>query len=164
VAGVFGLRGELKVAPSRVGADALAAGVSVRAVLADATSRALRIRALRLHQGRPLVSFEGVDDATTAEVLVGAVLFVDRADVAMSENEYFDEDLVGCSLVGIDGAMLGEVVAVEHYPAQDVLLVGKARAMVPLVRAFIRNIDVIARRIMVDLPPGLLEPGLADEA
>jgi 16S rRNA processing protein RimM len=164
VAGVFGLRGELKVAPSRVGADALAAGVSVRAVLADATSRDLRIRALRLHQGRPLIAFEGVDDATTAESLVGAVLFVDRADVAMAEGEYFDEDLVGCSLVSVDGAMLGEVVAVEHYPAQDVLLVGPSRAMVPLVRAFVRNIDVGSRRIVVDLPPGLLEQGLADEA
>jgi 16S rRNA processing protein RimM len=164
VAGVFGLRGELKIAPSRSGADALAAGVGVRAVLADATSRALRIRALRLHQGRPLVSFEGVDDATAAEVLVGAVLFVDRADVAMGDGEYFDDDLVGCSLVSIDGAMLGEVVAVEHYPAQDVLLVGKARAIVPLVHAFVRNIDVGSRRIVVDLPPGLLEPELADEA
>lgn len=164
VAGVFGLRGELKVAPSRVGADALAAGVGVRAVMRDGTSRALGIRALRLHQGRPLIAFEGVDDATAAEVLVGAVLFVDRADVAMGEGEYFDEDLVGCSLVDVDGAILGEVAAVEHYPAQDVLLVGKARAMVPLVRAFVRDIDVAARRIVVSLPPGLLEPGLADEA
>ena len=164
VAGVFGLRGELKVAPSRAGADALAADVGVRAVLVDGTSRALRVRSLRLHQGRPLVAFEGVDDATAAETLVGAVLFVDRADVAMEEGEYFDEDLVGCSLVAVDGALLGEVVAVEHYPAQDVLLVGPTRAMVPLVRAFVRNVDVAARRIIVDLPPGLLEPGLAEEA
>ena len=170
MAGVFGLRGELKVAPSRIGEDALVAGIDVRALLADGTSRVLHVRALRRHQGRPLLAFEGVDDANAAQVLVGAALFVDRDVVALGEGEYFDDDLVGCSLVDVGGAVLGEVVAVEHYPAQDVLLIGpfdKLRtgcAMVPLVRAFVRGIDVGARRIIVDLPPGLLDPSEADQA
>jgi len=122
------------------------------------------VRALRTHQGRPLVAFEGIDDATAAESLVGATLAVDRAAVRLGEGEFFDEDLVGCALVDAAGAILGEVVAVEHFPAQDVLLVGPRRAMVPLVRAFVRDIAVDARRITVDLPTGLLDPALADEA
>jgi 16S rRNA processing protein RimM len=133
-------------------------------MLADGTSRALRVRALRLHQGRPLLAFEGIDDANAAQALAGATLFVDRAIVAMGEGEYFDDDLVGCALVDVAGTVLGEVVAVEHYPAQDVLLVGPRRAMVPLVRAFVRGVDVGARRITVDLPAGLLDPREADEA
>jgi 16S rRNA processing protein RimM len=164
VTGVFGLRGELKVAPSRIGEDALAAGIDVRAMLADGTSRALRVRALRLHQGRPLLAFEGIDDANAAQALTGATLFVDRAIVAMGVDEYFDDDLVGCVLVDVAGTVLGEVVGVEHYPAQDVLLVGPRRSMVPLVRAFVRGIEVAARRITVDLPAGLLDPREADEA
>jgi 16S rRNA processing protein RimM len=164
VAGVFGLRGELKVAPSRIGEDALAAGLALRAVLADGTSREMRVRSLRRHQGRPLLAFEGVDDASAAQTLVGAALFVDRAAVALGEGEYFDDDLVGCALVDVAGTVLGDVVAVEHYPAQDVLLVGPSRAMVPLVRAFVRGIDVTARRITVDVPAGLLDPSAADEA
>ncbi len=47
MAGVFGLRGDLKVAASRIGEDALAAGLRVRATLADGTTRALRIAAIR---------------------------------------------------------------------------------------------------------------------
>jgi len=170
VAGVFGLRGELKVAPSRIGDDALAAGVEVRATLADGTVRALRVRALRRHQGRPLVAFDGVGDASAAQVLVGATLTIGRGDVALDDGEYFDDDLVGCALVDGGGAVLAEVVAVEHYPAQDVLFVdvagdrGARRAMVPLVRAFVKGIDVRARRISVDLPPGLLDSQEADEA
>ena len=170
VAGVFGLRGELKVAPSRIGDDALAAGLSVRATLADGTVRTLRVRALRRHQGRPLVTFDGVADATSAQALVGAALTIDRADVALEDGEYFDDDLVGCALVDPAGVVLAEVSAVEHYPAQDVLLVtlprdrGAQRAMVPLVRAFVKGIDVRARRISVELPPGLLNSQEADEA
>ena len=172
VAGVFGLRGELKVAPSRIGDDALEAGVGVRATLSDGTVRELRVRALRRHQGRPLVSFDGVDDANAAQVLVGATLAIDRGDVELDEGEYFDDDLVGCALVDADGAVLGEVTAVEHYPAQDVVIValsdgqgaGARRAMVPLVRAFVRRVDVRARRITVELPVGLLDSQEAEEA
>jgi 16S rRNA processing protein RimM len=171
VAGVFGLRGELKVAPSRIGEDALRDGMDVRAVLADGTVRALRVRALRRHQGRPLVSFEGVDDATAAQALAGAALFIDRGAVELARDEYFDDDLAGCALVDAHGTVLGDVVSVEHYPAQDVLTVavrgageGARRALVPLVRAFVKRVDVGANRITVELPPGLLDTGEAEEA
>jgi 16S rRNA processing protein RimM len=162
VAGVFGLRGELKIAASRIGEDALAAGRTIRATLRDGTVRALRIRAIRMHQGRPLAAFDGIDDATAAEALVGATLAIDRTDVVLHEGEYLDDDLVGCTLVDATGTPLGEVVAVEHYPAQDVLLIGPRRAMVPLVRAFIKAVDVRAKRITVDLPIGLLDDTQAE--
>ncbi|MBV8368088.1 MAG: 16S rRNA processing protein RimM [Candidatus Eremiobacteraeota bacterium] len=167
--GVFGLRGELKIAASRVGEDALAPGLLLRATLADGSSRALRVRAMRLHKGRPLLAFDGVEDANAAETLVGATLAVDRAAVSLDEGEYFDDDLAGCVLVDADGVELAEVLAVEHYPAQDVLIVeprgarGK-RAIVPLVRAFVKAVDVRAKRIGVELPAGLLDAGEAEEA
>ena len=126
------------------------------------------MRALRRHQGRPLVAFEGVGDADAAQLLVGASLAIDRDDVELDAGEYFDDDLVGCAMVDGAGAVLAEVVAVEHYPAQDVLVVTTAgdgrRAIVPLVRAFVKAVDVRARRIVVELPPGLLDQAEADEA
>lgn len=39
-----------------------------------------------------------------------------------------------------------------------------ARAMVPLVGAFVKAIDVGAKRISVELPPGLIDLREADEA
>lgn len=164
VVGVFGLRGELKVDPSRIGDDVLDVGLIMHATLTDGKQRVLGVRALRRHKGRPLVSFEGIDDATAAEALVGATLTVDRGAVELAADEYFDEDLVGCVLVDEAGTALGEVIAVEHHPAQDFLLVGPRRAMVPLVRAFVQQVDVPARRITVALPPGLLDPAEAEQA
>jgi 16S rRNA processing protein RimM len=167
VAGVFGLRGELKVAPTRIGADALGAGVTLHATLRDGSARTLRVRAMRMHKERPLVQFEGVDDANAADALVGATLAIDRADVVLAEGEYLDDDLVGCVLVDSAGTTLAQVTGVEHYPAQDVLIVklpGGGRGMVPMVGAFIRSIDVAARRIEVDLPIGLLDDREAEQA
>jgi 16S rRNA processing protein RimM len=138
--------------------------VALRATLADGSVRTLQVRSVRIHQGRPLIAFEGIDDATAAHVLAGATLAIDRGDVALGDGEYFDADLIGCELVDATGTPLGAVVAVEHYPAQDMLLVGPRRAMVPLVRAFVRAVDVARRQIVVELPPGLLDPAQADEA
>jgi 16S rRNA processing protein RimM len=164
IAGVFGLRGELKVAANRIGEDALAAGMTVRATLRDGAERVLRVRALRRHKDRPLMTFEGIDDATAAAALVGATLTIDRGHVVLAAGEYLDDDLVGCRIIDAAGIDRGAVEAVEHFPAQDVLLVGPARAMLPLVRAFIREVDLAARRIRVDVPPGLLDPAEAEEA
>ena len=120
------------------------------------------MRSARLHKGRPLAAFDGFDDLSAAETLVGATLALDRRDVVLSPGEYLDADLVGCAIVDSDGARLGDVVAVEHFPSQDMLVVGTARALVPLVAAFIQSIDVARKCIVVDLPPGLLDDREAD--
>jgi 16S rRNA processing protein RimM len=164
IAGVFGLRGDLKVAANRIGEDALVAGIDVRATLTDGTVRTLRIASIRRHKDRPLVHFAGVDDANAAAALVGSTLAIERSAVVLRRDEYLDDDLIGCAVIDTNGTTRGAVVGVEHYPAQDVLLVGDARAMLPMVRAFIRTIDIGARRIVVDVPPGLLDPEQAEEA
>jgi len=164
IVGVFGLRGECKIDATRVGTDVLAAGLVVDVRLRDGTRRDLRIRSIRLHQGRPLAAFVGFDDADAAEALVGARILVDRADVTLRPGEYLDSDLIGCVVVGGSGVDIGGVVGVEHYPAQDMLVIGPARTLVPLVGAFVTSIDIAAKRIKVDLPPGLLDERDADLA
>jgi 16S rRNA processing protein RimM len=157
IVGVFGLRGECKIDATRLGADSLAPGSVVQVRLADGSECELRVRARRTHKGRPLATFEGFDDVNAAEALVGATLALARADVVLGPGEYLDAELVGCRLVDGADLELGEVVAVEHYPAQDMLVVGTARSLVPLVAAFVKGVDIARQRITVDLPPGLLD-------
>ena len=66
-----------------------------------------------------------------------------------------DRDLTGCELRAPDGTPLGTVSGVQHYPSSDMLIV--AGKMVPMIKEFIKKIDVSAKRIDVDLPPGLLD-------
>lgn len=157
IVGVFGLRGECKIDATRLGAGALLPGSAVRVRLVDGSERELRVRASRLHKGRPLAAFDGFDDVNAAEALIGATLALDRNDVVLSPGEYLDSDLVGCRLVDRQGMAAGEVVAVEHYPSQDMLVVGATRVLVPMVGAFVHAIDIAGRRIVVDLPLGLLD-------
>ena len=89
------------------------------------------------------------------EPLVGALLIVPRADIPLGEREYFDEDLIGCRLLQGE-RVVGTVRAVRHYPAQDMLEL-EGGALVPLVAEFVRDVDLAARVLRVELPAGLVE-------
>jgi len=161
---VFGLRGELKLDASRIGDDAVRAGLEVALRLADGTTRDVTIAAVRRQKDRPLIRLVGVDDAAAAQALVGSQLTIAREDAPLKPGEYFDEDLVGCRLLDEDGTERGIVVGVLHYPNQDLLVIGAARALLPLIAAFIASIDVTRKEIRVTVPAGLLDPSAADEA
>ena len=161
---MFGLLGELKLDASRVGDDALRVGLAAMLRFADGTTRDVIISAVRRQKDRPLIRIAGIEDANSAQALVGASVTIGRDDAPLGEREYFDEDLVGCRLLDEGGVERGVVVDVLHYPNQDLLVIGPARAMLPLVAAFIAAVDVARKEIHVTVPVGLLDPAAADEA
>jgi len=154
--GVFGIRGELKCKPTPAGENAIEAGAQF-ALSAAADAQQVRCVSVRRHQERLLVSLDGVTTPEAAQAFVGRDLFAEREQLGLGPDEYLDADLVGLRLIDPSGTELGKVVGVEHYSTQDCLLVGPNRALVPMVRAFIRGIDLAAGTIAVDLPEGLLE-------
>jgi 16S rRNA processing protein RimM len=164
IVGAFGLGGELKIDASRIGLDALRAGLAVTLHFDDGSEREATIAAMRMHKGRPLVRIAGIADATAADALGHADVLIARDDAPLFDDEYFDEDLVGCRLIDEAGRERGAVVAVLHYPAQDMLVIGAERVLLPLVRAFVARVDVARREIHVTVPPGLLDPAEADQA
>jgi 16S rRNA processing protein RimM len=114
------------------------------------------------HSGRLLVSFQGIGDRSAAEAVRGLLLHVERADDALPDepDEYYDSNLEGCAVVLLDGTPVGTVSEVVHLPAQDLLAVrtpDDRDVLVPFVSAIVPTVDVAARRIVIDPPPGLLD-------
>lgn len=110
---------------------------------------------MREHKGRLLLTVEGIDDADAAGALAGADFLAPREQLDIADDEYLDDDLVGCELLDTAGTAIGRVSRVEHYPSSDMLIVnGK---MVPLVHAFIRSIDIAKKQITADLPEGIFD-------
>lgn len=159
--GLFGIRGELKCDPTSAGRTLFVRGARFVSDGRDGR-REVRIASVREHKGRLLVRLEGVEDATAAEPYANATLSVERErlEAGLGDGEYLDVDLVGCALLAPDGSELGTVTAVMHYPSSDMLVVNGR--LVPLVGAFVREIDVASKRIVADLPAGLLDDGAAE--
>lgn len=165
IARPHGVRGEVVVEVSTdEPADRYAPGSVL--VTDPAPVGPLTLESVRPHtssgRDRLIVAFDGVYDREAADRLRGVRLCVDSADVPAPEqpDEYHDFQLVGLAAVTPDGEALGEVVAVDHAPASDLLVLRQSHgrtALVPFVAAIVPEVDLAGRRIVVDPPPGLLD-------
>ena len=103
---------------------------------------------------KPIVRLEGIEAREAAEVLRGQELLVARsAAPALDEDQYWPEDLEGCTVTDGDRTV-GVVRALIGYPSVDVLAVereGGDPLLLPMVRDAIRSVDVTAKRIDVSL-------------
>lgn len=121
----------------------------------------LTVREFRWMNSHPVVFFESVDDRTTAESLVKAILWVDQ-DVQESAGEddaWYDHQLMDLTVLR-NGAPVGKVVRVDHLPAQDLLVVdvgSGTEVLVPFVKAIVPEVDIAGGRVVVTPPAGLFE-------
>ena len=120
----------------------------------------LTVASVRDHNGTLLLGFEQVLDRTAAEGLRGVLLEADVPEETGEPDAWYAHQLVGLRVLDPAGGELGEVVAVEHPPAQDLLVVRRpdgARRFVPFVAALVPAVDVTAGHVVIDAPPGLLD-------
>ena len=122
----------------------------------------LVVESVRWHQGRGIVQFEGVHDRDVAEALRGVLLQVESSTLTppADPDEFHDHQLVGLSVVAVQGDVLGTVARIDHAPASDLIVLEKSgggTALIPFVTALVPTVDVAGGRIVVDLPEGLLD-------
>jgi 16S rRNA processing protein RimM len=107
-----------------------------------------------------VVRFKRVPDRNAAEALNGIELSVARDRLPPAEaDEYYHADLIGLEAVTADGAGLGTVIAVHNYGAGDLLEIAPKRGetiLVPFTRAVVPEVDLAARRLIIEPPEGLL--------
>jgi len=123
---------------------------------------ALTVEAVRPHQGRLLVQFDGIYDRNLAEELRGVLLCVDSESVPVpgDPDEFNDHQLVGLRAVSADGVDLGEVVRVDHAPASELLVLRRddgREALVPFVKAIVPEVDLAGGRVVLTPPDGLFD-------
>jgi len=160
VAGIFGLRGEVKVVTSdpsdfRPGLSVCATHRKPSEARQEPAARELTIAAIRPHKERLLVHFEGIDDATAAEELQGSELSARITDLPdLPSNTYRDQDLIGMRVSDARLGDLGIVTSIAHYPHADMLVVGERALLVPMIAAYSVKIDVASSTISTSLPEG----------
>ncbi|WP_127012225.1 ribosome maturation factor RimM [Microbacterium oxydans] len=157
-----GLKGGLKLEPytdNPEGRFVPGAGFTLQVPEASPWhGKEITVREYRVMNGNPVVFFQDVEDRDAADSLVRAILWIDQDVDEAEDDAWFDHQLVGLEVVR-DDTVIGRVVRVEHFPAQDLLIVkaGEDEVMVPFVSAIVPTVDVQAGRVIVTPPPGLFE-------
>ena len=124
----------------------------------------LTVASARWHSGQLLVAFAGITDRTAAGELTGSWLSVDSSQLPeiADPDEFRDHELIGLSVRTCAGDAVGVVTDVLHY-GQDLLVVRRADGkdgeyLVPFVKAMVPEVDLQAGVLVIDPPPGLLDP------
>ncbi len=149
-----GLAGEVVVDPADSGSLQFEPGT--RLWLAG---RWREVARSRVKNGRWVVGLGGVGDRDAAEALRAEEIAVEAAELPeLASGRYYIHDLVGCRVEDPAGADLGEIVGVVPGP-QDWLEIEQdgERSLVPMVPPLLKEVDVEARRVVIDPPSGLAE-------
>jgi len=162
-----GLRGEVTVAVRTDDPDQrFVAGSSLDTIPPERGP--LTVAAARWHSGRLLVRFAGYEDRGAADALRETMLAIDSGQLTplTDPEEYYDHDLIGMHVVTVAGEPVGIVADVLHH-GQDMLVVdgagprAGAEILVPFVAPIVPDVDMAAGRLVIDPPPGLLDPQAA---
>lgn len=124
----------------------------------------LTLTSTRVQQGRWYAKFAEVQGRTAAEGLRGAdlTLELDREEEFEEDPDaWYPEELKGLEVRTDEGRVLGTVIGLDHYPAQDLLIVRAVngrRVMLPFVEELVPEVDIEGGFVVADPPGGLFDP------
>jgi len=157
-----GLRGEVSVQPTTDFPERFRPGTTLL-WRREAEERPLTIETARRHGGRILLRFEGIADPVGARALAGGELCVDRALATPAPVDfYYSHEIEGFSCEEVRAGTLGKAARLEETAAGPLLAIetpAGREALIPFVRPYVVEVDRVSRRIVLDLPEGLMEIG-----
>jgi 16S rRNA processing protein RimM len=150
-----GLQGEVCVYSLTDFPERFARGARLSLSLPNMPRITLRVEQSRPFKGGYLVRFVEITTVEAAERLRGGYLQVPIDDrMPLPEDTYYIDDLIGLEVFTDTGKYLGQIEEVILNPANDIYRVGEI--LIPAVSEFVREIDLVARRVVIHPIPGLL--------
>ena len=160
-----GLKGEVSLlVRTDIPEERLVRGAEFDVEGAEGGPARLTLTSTRVQQGRWYAKFAEVHDRTAAEGLRGAdlTLELDREEEFDEDPDaWYPEELKGLEVRTVGGRVLGAVIGLDHYPAQDLLIVRASdgrRVMLPFVEELVPEVDTEGGTVIANPPGGLFDP------
>jgi len=166
VLGPQGRRGEVLAALHTDFPERFAERRKLSGLAADGSRRELQIEDHWFHKGGVVLKFAGVDSISDAEQLAKLELQVPLEQrTELEPGASYVSELIGCEVwvtKAGDPELLGTVSDVQFGAGEAPLLMVKSQVnqqeiLLPYAEEFVKSADLVARRIEMQLPEGLLE-------
>lgn len=152
ITGPFGVKGWVKVKVSTEYSDSLDEYPEL--FLGNNSNwKSVKIESSFARDGIFHAKFVGIDDRDAAFSLRGKTVAVPREQFPEAkEDEYYWVDLIGLSVINLEGESLGTVTDLMETGANDVLVVkdDKIERLIPFVARYVTNVDLQQKQITVD--------------
>lgn len=158
IAGPHGIRGQIKVIPFTEYVDGLMEYPVWYLSRDEKNWQIVRPATFFIHDNLLIVTLTEYSDRTSASELKGLLVAVPRSQLPPlskdGEDGYYWTDLIGISVVNMQGEPLGTVAGLFETGANDVLRVrlsgSSKEELIPFVDQVIRQVDLESRQITVD--------------
>lgn len=174
IVALFGLRGEFKVKSLSDIPDRFA---NLESVYVGPEHRRYTIEGVRPYKGDMLLlKLRGIADATAAEPLHSQDLCIPLDQLAeLPPDSYYQHDILGLQVLTLEDRAVGIIVDIIATGGNDVYVVkgpDGQQFLIPAVKAIIKQVDLIRRKMYIDPIKGLIDdeaivdtssPGSEDE-
>lgn len=115
------------------------------------------IKTYRHHKNFDMITLEGFDNINQVLHYKGALVYVLKDDLRLSDDEYLDSDLIGLPIIS-DNQVIGSVKEIEAITDKNKILIfdyqGK-EVLIPFVDEFVR-VDIRNKQVIVTLIDGMI--------
>jgi len=114
---------------------------------------AVKVLDCNLHTKVLVAKLEGITDRTAAEKCKGLLIGVPRSSLpSEKEDEYYWSDLIGMSVLNVQGETLGVVATLLETGANDVLCVRRdgVEILIPFLKQVVQQVSMSEKIIRVD--------------
>ena len=142
-----GIHGELKVKPQIDEQNFLV----LKSVLIDGKTHTIKKASAR--EGFVYLSFDEVLDRNAAELLRDKDICASQEELLpLEDNQYYVDDLIGCSVLTQEGEKLGKVVDVQNFGASDILIIkdGSEEILCPFLNKVFLDVNANEKTITVN--------------
>lgn len=157
IVGTHGLKGEMRVEPW---CDTPAFFCMFQTLYLQEGGKKLSVCS-RAHKRMAIMKAEGIDTVEQADLMRGKVLYMDRNDVALEEDVYFIQDIIGLRVLDVDsGKKYGVITDVFKTGANDVYQVTdneKKEFLLPVIDQIIKKTDIEGGVVLIKPMKGLFE-------
>jgi 16S rRNA processing protein RimM len=159
IVGVHGIKGANKIRSYAESLSLFKPGGSILVRENGGQQKIRTIKWVKPHTGTALISFKGVNERSQAEALIGAELFIPKAELPeLEEDTHFWFDLIGMAVYTTEDKYLGRIESIIETGSNDVYVVQdhKKEVLIPALESVVVDVDVKAKRMSVELPQGLI--------
>jgi len=156
----FGVKGEMKIEPMTDFPERFTGLTRVYLVSPAGKEVACEVKSARYAGGAPFLLFSGYDSPEKAKAVNGWFIKVPEEEaVRLPEGTYYWFELIGMEVISEDGEKLGTIVDVFATGSNDVYVMkqGRKETYIPATAEVVRQIDRVAKRMVIRLIDGLME-------
>ena len=161
ISAAFGIKGELKLLHYS-GEHERIEDIEELFLFIGENEKKYDVISMRITNKGPIIKLSGVDDRNSADLLVGAKVFVDSDNLMpLEEDSYYIRNIVGMKVVDKDENCIGIVSDYIDAPSNPLLQInaedGGNDFLLPFVDSFVKTIDEKKGVISIEIPEGIRE-------